>query len=139
MSGLKSGINAGRASVITAVKDAASAAVRAAKQALQIQSPSRVFRDEVGVMTMKGLGEGIVAETKEQARIIRNAARYLTDEAAGGSIAGTSSSKTYNANSNVNLTGNNFYVNDAQDAYAMAVEIAEITKRQQRGMGLRMA
>lgn len=139
MSGLKSGINAGRASVITAVKDAASAAVRAAKQALQIQSPSRVFRDEVGVMTMKGLGEGIVSETKEQAKIIRNAARYLTDEAAGGSIAATSSSKTYNANSNVNLTGNNFYVNDAQDAYAMAVEIAEITKRQQRGMGLRMA
>jgi hypothetical protein len=39
----------------------------------------------------------------------------------------------------VNLTGNNFYVKDEQDAYAMAVEIAEITKRQQRGMGLKMA
>lgn len=139
MLGLRAGIIAGRALVVSAMKSAATSAVNAAKETLKIQSPSRVFRDEIGVMTMKGLGEGILAETEAQAKIIRNAARYLTGEASGGAIAATSNNKTYNANSSVNLTGNNFYVQDEQDAYAMAVEIAEITKRQQRGMGLKMA
>ena len=139
MLGLRAGILAGRALVVSAMKSAATSAVNAAKETLKIQSPSRVFRDEIGVMTMKGLGEGILAETEAQAKIIRNAARYLTGEASGGAIAATSNNKTYNANSSVNLTGNNFYVQDEQDAYAMAVEIAEITKRQQRGMGLKMA
>jgi len=138
MLGLRAGIVAGRTLVIAAMKSAAASAVNAAKETLQIQSPSRVFRDEIGVMTMKGLGEGILAETEKQAKIIRNAARYLTDEASGGALAATSNNKTYNANSSVNLTGNNFYVQDEQDAYAMAVEIASITKRQQRDMGLRM-
>ena len=31
------------------------------------------------------------------------------------------------------------YINDRQDAYALAVEIASLTRRQQRGRGLRMA
>lgn len=139
MLGLRDGILAGTAAVVSAMRTAARDAVNAAKGELKIQSPSKVFRDEVGVMTMRGLGQGILDETKSQAKIIRNAARYLTGEASNGAVTATSSSKTYNANSNVNLSGNNFYVHDEQDAYALAVEIASITKRQQRGMGLRMA
>jgi hypothetical protein len=45
----------------------------------------------------------------------------------------------YNNNSSVNLTGNNFYVRDEQDIRSLAVEIATLTRRQQRGRGLRMA
>jgi len=39
----------------------------------------------------------------------------------------------------VNLMGNNFYVRDKQDIRSLAVEIATLTRRQQRGRGLRMA
>ena len=75
MSGLAVGIRSGTASVTNAMRSAAQAAVKAAKEALVIRSPSHVFRDEVGAMAMKGFGEGILEETKNQARIIRNASR----------------------------------------------------------------
>ena len=141
MAGLKAGINAGRSGVISAMQSAARAAVNAAKKELKIASPSRVFRDEVGSMTMKGFGEGVLQESRVQARIVKNAARYLTGEAKEGTVAfgSTDNRRTYNSTSSVSLTGNNFYVRDEQDIRSLAIEIATLTKRQQRGRGLRMA
>ena len=141
MSGLTAGINAGRSGVISAMRSAARAAVSAAKSELKIKSPSRVFRDEVGAMTMRGFGEGVLRESKAQAKIIQNAARYLTGEAKVGSISTTSNDnrRTYNNQNTISFAGSNFYVSDKQDAYALAVEIASLTRRQQRGKGLRMA
>ena len=141
MAGLKAGITAGRAGVVSAMQSAARAAVNAAKQELKIASPSKVFRDEVGSMTMKGFGEGVLRESRVQARIVRNAARYLTGEAKEGAVAfgTTDNRRTYNNSSSVNLTGNSFYIRDEQDIRALAVEIASLTRRQQRGRGLRMA
>ena len=141
MAGLRAGITAGRAGVVSAMQSAARAAVNAAKQELKIASPSKVFRDEVGSMTMKGFGEGVLRESRIQARIVRNAARYLTGEAKEGAVAfgTTDNRRTYNNSSSVNLTGNSFYIRDEQDIRALAVEIASLTRRQQRGRGLRMA
>ncbi len=141
MAGLKAGINAGRSGVVSAMQSAARAAVNAAKKELKIASPSKVFRDEVGTMTMKGFGEGVLKESRVQARTIRNAARYLTEEARESAIAygGTDNRKTYNNTNSVNLSGNNFYVRDEQDIRSLAIEIASLTRRQQRGRGLRMA
>jgi len=141
MSGLTAGINAGRSGVIAAMRSAARAAVAAAKSELKIKSPSRVFRDEVGAMTMRGFGEGVLRESKAQAKIIQNAARYLTGEAKAGSITTNSNDnrRTYNNQNTISFAGSNFYISDKQDAYALAVEIASLTKRQQRGKGLRMA
>ena len=141
MLGLTAGINAGRSGVISAMRSAARAAVNAAKSELQIHSPSKIFEDEVGVMTMRGWGRGVLKESKEQAKVIRNAARYLTGEAKAGSIVTTSNDnrRTYNQQSTISFAGSNFYINDRQDAYALAVEIASLTRRQQRGRGLRMA
>lgn len=141
MNGLKAGIHAGRSGVVSAMQSAARAAVNAAKRELKIASPSRVFRDEIGSMTMKGFGEGVLKESRVQARAIRNAARYLTGEAKEGSLTfgTTDNRKTYNQTSSVNLSGNNFYVRDEQDIHSLAIEIASLTKRQQRGRGLRMA
>ncbi len=141
MSGLVAGINAGKSGVVTAMKSAAQAAVNAAKATLKINSPSHVFRDEVGRMTMKGFGLGVTLESKEQAKAVSNAARYLTDVAQVGSIASLSNDnrRTYNSESNVNLSGNTFVVRDEQDIRSLAIEIATLTKRQQRGRGLRMA
>lgn len=141
MAGLRAGITAGRAGVVSAMQSAARAAVNAAKQELKIASPSKVFRDEVGSMTMKGFGEGVLRESRIQARIVRNAARYLTGEAKEGAVAfgTTDNRRTYNNSSSVNLTGNSFYIRDEQDIRSLAIEIASLTRRQQRGRGLRMA
>ncbi len=141
MNGLANGIRAGQSGVVSAMRSAANAAVTAAKKALDIHSPSRVFRDEVGRMAMKGFGEGISQESNAQAKTILNAARYLTNAAKEGTIAPTmhTNHRTVNNSSSVNLSGNSFYIRDEQDIYALATEIATLTKRQQRGKGLRMA
>lgn len=141
MAGLKAGINAGRSGVISAMRTAARAAVNAAKSELKIKSPSQVFRDEVGVMTMRGFGQGVLKESKEQAKIIRNASRFLTGEAREGSIVTTSNDnrKTYNNNVSSTIQVQQMVVRDEQDIRELAVEIATLTRRQQRGKGLRMA
>ena len=141
MAGLAAGIRSGQASVVSAMRRAASAAVSAAKSQLKIASPSRVFRDEVGAMTMKGFGEGVAAEAKKQASVISNAARYLTGEAKDSAIGFNTSTvqNSYSQDSSVTLSGNSFYVRDEQDIRSLAIEIAALTKRQQRGRGLRMA
>lgn len=139
MNGLKAGIIAGRSGVITAMRAAARAAVNAAKQELEIHSPSRVFRDEVGAMTMKGFGEGVLAEGKKQAATIRNAARYLTGEAKNGSVAPVSSDnrRTYNNDNRTTFSfaGANFTVRSEQDVHDLAVELATLTRQNQRGKG----
>ena len=141
MAGLKAGINAGRSGVISAMRSAARAAVGAAKSELKIKSPSKVFEEEVGVMVMRGLGQGVLKESREQARVIRNAARYLTGEAKAGSIQTTSNDnqRTYNNSVHSTIQVQQMVVRDEQDIRALAVEIATLTRRQQRGKGLRMA
>ena len=141
-SGIAAGIRSGQSAVIQAVVTAARSALAAAKAALDIHSPSGVFREEVGLMAMKGMGQGFLEGQQEQARIIRNAARYLTEEAQGGIIAGNTHNdnrQTIQQQSSVNLTGNSFYVRSDQDIHDLAVEIATLTRTQQRGRGLRMA
>lgn len=59
--GLINGIKGAIGNAVAAVKGAASNIVNAAKSALGIHSPSRVFRDEVGKMIPAGLGKGVEA------------------------------------------------------------------------------
>lgn len=141
MAGLRAGIIAGRSGVISAMRSAARAAVNAAKSELQIRSPSKVFEDEVGVMTMRGFGLGVEKEAKEQARIIRNASRYLTGEAREGAIVTNSNDnrRTYDNSVTSTIQVQQMVVRDEQDIRSLAVEIATLTRRQQRGKGLRFA
>ena len=136
--GIVRGILSEKDRIIRAMREVSQAALDSARETLDIHSPSRVFRDEVGVMVMRGFGEGISGETKNQARIIRNAARYLTDEAVSGTIAGgTNNSRVYNNSNTISFDGSSFFVRDEQDVYSLAVEIAGLTERQQRGKGSR--
>lgn len=59
--GLVNGIKNAIGAAVNAAKTAASNVVSAAKSALGIHSPSRVFRDEVGKMIPAGLGKGVEA------------------------------------------------------------------------------
>ena len=140
MAGLANGIRTGKLLVVSAMRTAARAAVNAAKAELKIASPSRVFRDEVGVMVMKGFDEGVLTESKKTEKSLRNAARYLTDAALeGASFSGQNRTNNYNNTNTISFDGSNFYVRDEKDIYSLAVEIASLTKRQQRGKGLRFA
>ncbi len=83
----------------------------------------------------------MLKESKEQAKVIRNASRFLTGEAQEGSIVTNSSDnrKTYNNNVSSTIQVQQMVVRDEQDIRSLAVEIATLTRRQQRGKGLRMA
>ena len=48
-------------------------------------------------MTMRGWGRGVLKESKAQAKIIRNAARFLTGEARGRIVNNTTTHRTYNS------------------------------------------
>lgn len=136
--GLAAGITSGTGLVTAAIVSVANAAVAAAKQALDIHSPSRVFADEVGKMAVRGFGVGVKEEERSQAKVIRNAARYLTGEARLA-VAGYNSYATnnYNTDASVSFPGATFTIRDKQDVYALAREIAALTKRQQTGRGAR--
>ena len=60
ISGIASGIRNGVSSIISAAQDAAQSALNAAKNFLGIRSPSRRFRDEVGVMITQGIAAGMI-------------------------------------------------------------------------------
>lgn len=90
---------------------------------------------------MRGLGKGVLKESKAQAKIIRNASRFLTGEAGEGTIVAgnTTNTHTYHQDSSVNFTGSTFYIRDEKDVQALAIEIAALTRRRQHGRGLKMA
>lgn len=89
-------------------------------------------------MAMAGFGEGVTDEAKNQGRIIRNAAKYLTGEAKNGTVSGINTRiYTYNTDASISFAGANFTVKDKTDVYALAQEIAALTKRQQTGRGAR--
>ena len=57
--GLINGIRSGISGVVSAIGSMVSSAISTAKNALGIHSPSRVFRDQIGLMITKGLAVGI--------------------------------------------------------------------------------
>lgn len=66
---------------------------------------------------------------------------YLTGEAKNSAIGYTASDnrRTYNNNVNSTIQVAQMVIRDEQDIRSLAVEIATLTRRQQRGKGLRMA
>ena len=135
--GIAQGIINGTGTVTAAVTALAQAAVAAARSALDIHSPSRVFRDDVGKMMMRGLGEGVLESTEEQARIVRNASRYLSGEAASAVVPVTNSRTNNSYDDSITISGNDFNISSEQDIRDLAREIAVLTKRQQAGKGAR--
>ncbi|MGJ4851308.1 phage tail tape measure protein [Bacillota bacterium Meth-B3] len=139
MVGMAAGILSGQNLVVNAMRIVAEAAVRAAKAKLKIQSPSKVFRDEVGRMMVRGIGEGTILESKVQARIIRNAARYLTGaaQAGAGSTSSYDNRRTYHQDQSVTVQVDKLYVRDEKDVRSLAIELAQFNKTQYAGMGVK--
>lgn len=78
MQGLANGIRAGIDWVVSAAKGVAERAVSAAKSALGIASPSKVFRG-IGEYVSQGLGMGILADQHKAVNAVRSVASNLTD------------------------------------------------------------
>ncbi|MCM3620515.1 tape measure protein [Sutcliffiella horikoshii] len=64
MSGLNSGLNAGRSMVLSTARNIANQVVSTMKSALRIHSPSRLMRDDVGRFIPEGIAVGIKENAK---------------------------------------------------------------------------
>lgn len=90
--GLINGIKGAIGNAVAAVKGAASNIVNAAKGALGIHSPSRVFRDEVGKMIPAGLGVGVEMNEKLAVRPVQSMVSALLPSSLPGSVSAPMSS-----------------------------------------------
>lgn len=79
VSGIANGIAAGAGAIWQAAKNAAAAALRAAKDFLGIASPSKVMRDQVGKFIPSGLAVGIENNTKPLTDAMHNLSDLTTD------------------------------------------------------------
>lgn len=85
--GLINGIKGAIGNAVAAVKNAASSIVDAAKGALGIHSPSRVFRDEVGKMIPAGLGVGVEMNEKLAVRPVQSMVSALLPSSLPGRVS----------------------------------------------------
>lgn len=85
--GLINGIKDAIGNAVAAVKGAASSIVNAAKSALGIHSPSRVFRDEVGRMIPAGLGVGVEMNEKLAIRPVQSMVDSLLPSSLTGNVS----------------------------------------------------
>lgn len=83
-SGLKNGISNGWTTLTNWVKEKAKSLLNAAKSALGIHSPSRLFRDEVGVNIGLGIGEGVEDSERSVLDSVAGVADAIAAEFAAG-------------------------------------------------------
>ena len=77
ISGIVRGVTSGASALFNAMKNIASKAVNAAKSALKIKSPSRVFANEVGKFIPSGIAVGIQANTDSAIDSVKKLANSL--------------------------------------------------------------
>lgn len=85
-SGIVDGINAGWEWLAFTVSNLASSLLSAAKRALGIHSPSRLFRDEVGENIGLGIAEGVTDTKANVIKAVSSVAQSATDGIQGSKI-----------------------------------------------------
>lgn len=78
--GIADGISSGWSWLTNKVSSLASSLLRAAKSALGIHSPSRLFRDEIGLNIGYGVGEGVEASQPSILKSVSGVADAIADE-----------------------------------------------------------
>jgi len=86
-SGIKTGISNGWSTLTNWVKEKAKSLLNAAKSALGIHSPSKLFQDEVGLNIGLGIGEGVEDSEKSVLNSVAGVADAIAAEFNNGSYA----------------------------------------------------
>lgn len=85
--GISSGINSGWSWLSNKVSSLASSLLSSAKRALGIHSPSRLFRDEVGLNIGLGVGEGVEDSQPDVLKSVTGVADAIAEEMNAGDYA----------------------------------------------------
>lgn len=120
--GLVNGIKNAIGSAVSAAKNAAANVVNAAKSALGIHSPSRVFRDEVGKMIPAGLGKGVEANMNLAVNPVQRMVSDIMPNSLSNGLAGLPVSSPVVANTNAGPRVSTPITVNASDPMAAARE-----------------
>lgn len=80
--GITQGLNNGTGTLYSTVRSIVNKAITEAKLTAKIESPSRVMRDEVGAMLVKGISVGVESETPNTVKTIRQSVEHMITGAA---------------------------------------------------------
>lgn len=144
MRGMIAGMNSMKGGVASAARSLAQSVARTIKNELKIKSPSRLLRDEVGVMIPAGIASGIQRAASMATNSARNLSQMVADEASNYDISGINAdgSKygtigTSNNGTNGGATYNHTTViNSPRELNAR--EVAKLDRRASRNMALEM-
>jgi TP901 family phage tail tape measure protein len=84
VAGIAAGVDVGSGGLFSKLKSLASKALSAAKEALASASPSKKFRDQVGITIPEGIGVGIEAATPDMLKAMGKAMDRLSPVAEAG-------------------------------------------------------
>lgn len=124
--GIAAGIANGVSYIISAAKSAAKSALDAAKSALGIKSPSRVFRDEVGKYMALGVGVGFEKNmpVHEMTSDLENVVKNMQQKVGVVTKQSMKSSGTIIKEINDNYTGTDLDYNKMKEAHLEALNEA---------------
>ena len=128
MKGVAQGVKDGRSEVVNEVRRALEAAAAAAREAMEINSPSKVF-SEIGDYMAQGVGQGFTGRMTDVTGDI--AAAMPTRESVLPAVAGTSNSRSYTYG-DINLYIDKVNNGNHRDVEILAKEL-EFYRRQQTG------
>lgn len=131
--GLSAGITAGRSGVVAAARDVAEAAAQAARQALDIHSPSRVT-EGFGRMFDLGFVRGIERELPAISRAVEEALYPAPPRPAAGTVVtNTTDSRDMSVQNAIQV--DRLEVRDARDVQSISRELYALIRRDQRMIG----
>lgn len=121
--GIAKGITGAAGQIVEAAKDAAKKAFEGAKNFLGIQSPSRLFRDEVGRYMALGMAEGMTENASAVTGAVEGLSTGAYDLASNRAMSFRPGSQTTNrAGATINI---NVYGAKGQDEEELADEVHE--------------
>ena len=133
--GIASGIGNAASSLATAAKNAASDALGSVKDFLGINSPSTVFRDQVGVNMGLGVAEGLESTANAVSGAMKTVTKDLTSEVnVKGKVKMDGESATL-ASGQAILQITNFYNNTDSDLEELAYKLEFMRKKASAAMG----
>ncbi len=129
--GVANGVENGESGLINSIRKTLQAAVRAAKEEMDIHSPSGVFK-EVGGYMAAGLDVGWQSGMRNVTRTIQNSLSSVTATSTALATGGISKSQTYTyGDINVHIDS----VNSEREARVVAEQIEFLRRQQSAGRG----
>jgi len=137
--GIKNGITGAVNGLVNAAKNAGNAALGGMKKILGISSPSKVFRDQIGVNMGLGVAEGIKATTSRVTKAMSTVTDKLkTDIQVNGKVNITGSAQqavTAPGSGQAVLSIENFYNNTDKDLETLAYQFEFMRKKAAAALG----